>query len=119
MAGFKSQLTYLKLSSCRLTSADLNFLSSSETVLRLAHLDVANNKLKNHWPALKSLLSKLGRLRMLQMETSDLRSEDFADFFDTLRASCPILQCLEAGFIFTQFQTNFPPKSQCTGIIVL
>ena len=97
MDGFKGRLTFLKLKSRHLTTADLDFLSGSETCSQLTHLNLGNNKLKNHWPALKRLLSKLGRLRLLQLETSDLRCDDFADFFVTLKKSCTILQCLEAG----------------------
>ena len=95
LGGLGGQLTYLGLSSCKLTATDLEFLASKSNLHNLAELDIGNNKLRKVWPAFKSFLSKLNRLRMLQLETSDLDPEKLEEFLETLRASNPMLQLFD------------------------
>ena len=95
LGGLGGQLTYLGLSSCKLTATDLEFLATASNLHNLAELDIGNNKLRKVWPAFKSFLSKLNKLRILQLETSDLDPEKLEEFFETLRASNPMLQLID------------------------
>ena len=78
-----TDLEYLNVGGCQLRQIDVSFLS---TLTRLRHLDISSTQLANKLNVLKTVLSYLVRLTILEMEDCGLTDECIRDLRPHLRS---------------------------------
>ena len=102
------ELEYLNIGGTQLRQIDVSFLS---TLKNLRHLDLSSNNLSNKLNVLKSALSSLKCLQILEMESCQLSDDCFLEIQPYLRK----LPCLEA--LNVQFNNLRSASIQLTCIV--